>query len=168
MVGKFYNLLSWCRMCITLNLYITVKYARPPLILFFTRVTYLPAHIYPPPSTKFVGFIGITLSISLSVCLSHLSDQDNISNNCCPWPKCVSWPYPISRSQCIYTENPCPGHNSSLLSWIWIIFHTIVVNDPRMCHDFYPRSYIQGQGFSAHILEIRVRAITPHCLVGFG
>ena len=55
----------------------------------------------------------------------------------------------------------------------WIIFHTIVVHDPRVCHDLDPRSYLRGQGHTAaiiseHILEIRVRAITPHCHVGSG
>ena len=75
---------------------------------------------------------------------------------------------PRSRSQCTNTGNSCPGHNSSLQSWIWIMFHTIVVHDPSMCHDLDPRSYLQGQGHSAHILEIGVRAITPHCQVGSG
>ena len=67
-----------------------------------------------------------------------------------------------SRSQCIYTENLCPGHNSSLPCWIWIIFHAIVV------HDLDQRSYLRGQGHSAYIMEICVRTITPHCLVGSG
>ena len=58
------------------------------------------------------------------------------------------------------------GHNF-LLPWlIWIIFHTIIVHDPRLCHDLDSRSYLQGQGHSAHIPKIRVRAVTPHCHVG--
>ena len=100
-------------------------------------------------------------------------DLDNISHNCCPWPKGVSWFWPKvipprSRSQCTHTQNPCPGHNSSLPCWIWIIFHTIVVHDPRMCHDLDSRSYLQGQGHSALIHKIHVWAITLHCHVGSG
>ena len=49
------------------------------------------------------------------------------------------------------SENPCPGHNSSLPSWILIIFHTLIVHDQMMCHDLDLRSYHQGQGNSAHI-----------------
>ena len=105
--------------------------------------------------------------------LSAKLDLDNISHNCCPWPKGVSWPWPKvisprSRSQCTHTQNPCPGHNSSLQSWSWIIFHTIVVHYPRVCHDLGPRSYLQGQGHSAHIPKICVRVITPNCQVGSG
>ena len=50
----------------------------------------------------------------------------------------------ISKSQCTYTGNLCPGHNSSLPSWIWIIFNTLIVYDRRMCHDLDPRSYLQS------------------------
>ena len=81
------------------------------------------------------------------------------------------------------TKYVCPGDNSSLPCWIWIIFHTIVVHDPRVCHDLEifhtivvlntrvfhdldPRSYLQGQGHSALIHKINVRAITLHCHVG--
>ena len=76
--------------------------------------------------------------------------------------------YLQGQSHSTHTGNPCPGHNSSLPSWIWIIFHTIVAHDPRVCHDLYPMSYLQGQGHFAHILEMRVRAITPHCQVKSG
>ena len=62
----------------------------------------------------------------------------------------------------------CPGNNFVLPCPIWIWFHTIVANDLRVCHDLDPRSYLQGQGHSAHILEIRVQAITPHCQVRSG
>ena len=91
----------------------------------------------------------------------------------CPWPKGVSWPWPkvisrVSRSQCTYTENLRPGHNSSLQSWIWIIFHTLIVHDPRVCHDLYPRSYLQGKDHSAHIPQICVQSLTPHCHAGSG
>ena len=65
-------------------------------------------------------------------------------------------------------KNPCPGHSSSLPCWIWIIFHTIVVHDSRVCHDLEPRSYLKGQGHSTHIPKICVRAITPYCRVGSG
>ena len=30
---------------------------------------------------------------------------------------------PRSRSQCIHAQNSCPGHNSSLPYWIWVIFY---------------------------------------------
>ena len=57
----------------------------------------------------------------------------------------------LSRSQCACTENPCPGHNSSLqtLSWIWIIFHTLFM--------------IQGSAMtlgSGHILNVKVTVHT--------
>ena len=41
-----------------------------------------------------------------------------------------------------HTQNRCFGHNSSLPCWIWIIFHTIVVHDPRVYHDRDPKSYL--------------------------
>ena len=53
----------------------------------------------------------------------------------------------MSRPQCTHTKNPCPGHNSPLPCWIWIIFHTIVVHDPKVCHDLDSRSYIQGHAY---------------------
>ena len=100
------------------------------------------------PRKKVWGYIGIILSVCLSACShlvraitsTHLSDLDNISHHYCPWPKGVSWPWPKvispqSMSQYTHTQNPCPGHNSSLPNWIWIIFHTIVVHDPMVCHD---------------------------------
>ena len=40
----------------------------------------------------------------------------------------------------------CPGHNFVSTCSIWIIFHTIVVHDPR--------SYLQGQGHSTHIQKL--------------
>ena len=91
-------------------------------------------------------------------------DLDNISHNCCPLPKGVSWPSPkvISprpRSQCTHIQNLCPGYNSSLPCWISIIFHTILVHDSRVCHDLDLRSYIQGQGHSAHTPEIHIWAV---------
>ena len=63
-------------------------------------------------------------------------------------------------------QNPCLVHNSSLPSLIWIIFHTTVVHDSRVCHDLDPKSYLWGQGHSAHIPKICVRAITLPCHVG--
>ena len=77
---------------------------------------------------------------------------------------------PRPRSQCTNTRNLCLGHNSSLPCWIWIIFHTIVAHYPRVCHDFDPMSYLQGQGQSVHIPKICVGAITYmyHCHVGSG
>ena len=49
---------------------------------------------------------------------------------------------PRSRSQWTYTQNHCLGHNSSLLYWIWIMFHTVVVHDPSVCRATDPRSYL--------------------------
>ena len=49
-----------------------------------------------------------------------------------------------------------------------MIFHTIVVHDQRMCHDYDQRSYHQGQGHCAHIPEIGVRVITLHFHIGSG
>ena len=68
-------------------------------------------------------------SVSWPQLLTAMLDLDNISHNCSPWPKGVSWPWPrdisqMSRSQYTHTQNMCPGHYSSLPSWIWIIFHT--------------------------------------------
>ena len=51
-------------------------------------------------------------------------------------------------------ENRFQGHNSLLSSWILIILHTIVVHDPRGCHDLDPRSYLQVEGHSTHITKI--------------
>ena len=51
----------------------------------------------------------------------------------------------------IYRESVSGGLYSSLPSWNWIIFYTIVVHDPRVCHDLAPRSYLRGHGHSAHI-----------------
>ena len=62
------------------------------------------------------------------------------------------------------TPSVCPS--VSLFTWcrgliflplcrIWIIFHTIFVHDPRLCHDLDPRSYLQGQGHCAHIPQNR-------------
>ena len=70
--------------------------------------------------------------------------------------------HPVRPSVCLSVRlfTTCPGHNF-LLHWpIWIIFHTIVVHDPR--------TYLQGQGHSAQIPKIGVRAITPHYHVGSG
>ena len=48
------------------------------------------------------------------------------------WMKVIS---PKSRSLCTHSHNPCLSHNSSLWCWILIIFHTIIVHGPRVCHD---------------------------------
>ena len=71
-----------------------------------------------------------------------------------------------SRSQCTYIKiRVWAIYNSSLPSWIWIIFHTILVHESRVCHDLDPRSYLQGQGHSAHIPKIRFRAINLYCQI---
>ena len=60
------------------------------------------------------------------------------------------------------------SNNDSLLPcWIGMIFPTICVHDPRVCHDLDIRSYLQGQGHSSHITEIHVRPITLYRHVGF-
>ena len=62
----------------------------------------------------------------------------------------------------------CLGHDFVPPCRIWIIFHTIVVHDPRVCHDLDPRTYLQGEDDSAHILKICVWAVTSHCQVWSG
>ena len=88
-------------------------------------------------------------------------------------PKGALWLFPKviylrSIPQCTYTQNPSPSHNSLLLCFIWKIFHTIVINSPRVCHDIEPRSYLLGQIHSAHIVTLRVLAITPHFYIWYG
>ena len=83
-----------------------------------------------------ISYVKITMhtyqkSLSGPLLLTAKIDRDNISYNCCPWPKGVSWPWPKvtslrSRSQWTQTKNSCMGHNSSLPSWIYIIYHTII------------------------------------------
>ena len=112
-------------------------------------------------------------SVSGSQLLTAKLDLDYILHNCCPWLKGVTWPWlkvisPRSRSKCTHTSYLCPGHNSSLPCWVWIIFHTIVVHDLRMCHDLDPKSYLQGQGNSSHIPEICIRTITLYCQIWLG
>ena len=58
--------------------------------------------------------------------LNPLSDVGNISHNCYPWPKGLSWSWTKviflrSRSQCIHNQNLCLGHYSLMLCWIWKI-----------------------------------------------
>ena len=45
--------------------------------------------------------------------------------------------------------------------------NAIVVHDRRVCHDFKPRIYLQGQGNTAHIAIILAWAITLLCNVGY-
>ena len=95
---------------------------------------------------------------ALNLCLNLLAskfDLDNISNNFCPWSKGVSWLWPKvislrSRSQWTHTQNPCPGNNSLLSSWILIVIHTIVIHDPRVCHNLEPRSYLSSRSQCTH------------------
>ena len=102
------------------------------------RVQNLWPSYYTPLKQSLEGYIGITLSVCSSVCLS------------------------------VRLFTSCPDHYFLPPCRIWIIFHTIIVHDPRMCHDLDTRSYLQGQGHSAHIPKIRVWAITPHCYGGSG
>ena len=89
-------------------------------------------------------------------------------HNCCPGPKGVSWPWPkvISKDKVtVHTYWKClSGPYSSLPFWIWII-HTIVVHDPRVCHDLESRSYLQGLSHSLYFTKILVRPINPFCNV---
>ena len=59
-------------------------------------------------------------------------------------------------------EKSFRGHNSLLSNWVLIIFHAIVVHDPRECHELDPRSYLRllGQGNSTHITKFLVIRIT--------
>ena len=123
------------------------------------------------------GYIGI---IWLSVCqhcvlaitsYSLVLSGYYILHNYFPWPSGVSWPWTkviYLRSRCTHSQNPCPGHNSLLPSWVWIMVYSIVVHGSRVCQSLGSKSYIQVQGHSAHIPKICVRAITPYCLVGSG
>ena len=45
--------------------------------------------------------------------------------------------HPVCLSVRLFTS--CPGHNFLTPCLIWIIFHTIIVHDPRMCNDLDPR-----------------------------
>ena len=97
-------------------------------------------------------------------------DLDNISHNCCLWPKGVSWSWPKvislrSRLHCIHTLKWCLGLNSSLSCSILIIFYTIVFPNPRVRHDLDRMSYLKGQGHSTLIANICVRSITDYCHV---
>ena len=59
------------------------------------------------------------------------------SSTKCPCPKGELWPWPkviLSRSMLrgTLTKIPYPGHNFLLSCSIWMIFHTMVVHDPKM------------------------------------
>ena len=53
----------------------------------------------------------------------------------------------------------CPSNNFLLPCPIWKIFYTLVVHDPKVCHELDLRSYLQGQGHIAHISTICVRVV---------
>ena len=62
---------------------------------------------------------------------------------------CALWPWPWRNNLGSMSWHTLgSGHSSSLPRLIWIIFHTIVVHDPKICHDLDPMSYLQGQGHS--------------------
>ena len=66
-----------------------------------------------------------------------------------------------SKSKWTHSKTPCPGGITALLPYlIWIIYFTIVVNDPRACYSPTLMSCLQGQGHSEHIARIHARAIT--------
>ena len=59
---------------------------------------------------------------------------------------------PSSMSQYKYIQSLCPGHYSLQSSWIRKIFLTILtilLSNPKVCHDLDPMSYFQGQDHSA-------------------
>ena len=73
--------------------------------------------------------------------LTAILDLDNISYNCCPLPKGVSWPWleVISprytcRSQFTHSRNIFLIHNFSHVTWMGMIIHTTVVHDQNVCH----------------------------------
>ena len=103
-------------------------------IIFYTIVVHDPRACHDLDPRSYLQ-IKVTVhiywkSVSRPKFLTAMLDLDYISHNCCSRPEGVSWPWPKvisprSRSQCTYTENPCPGHNSSLPCWILIIYHKI-------------------------------------------
>ena len=104
-------------------------------------------------------------SVSRQQLLTAKLGLDNISHNCCPCPKGMSWPWPKvisprSRSQCIhvYNENLCLGHNSSLPCWIWIIFTQL---HKCMCLNVY--DWPAWLGRTRHVLkgQIPPKTTTP-------
>ena len=112
-------------------------------------------------------------SVSMPKLLPAMLYPNNISRSCCSWPKDVSWSWPKiislrSRSHCTPTRNLFPGHNSLLRCWIWIIFHTIVVHEPKTWpwpKVIFPRSksqYTHNQNFCHTVL------INPYRHVGSG
>ena len=52
-----------------------------------------------------------------------------------------------------------------LSCWIWKVFHTMVVHDPKVCHDFEFDPRLYRQGHSADTPETRVRPNTHYCYV---
>ena len=64
-----------------------------------------------------------------------------------PWPKVISL---MPSSQRTHTPNRCLSHNSSLPSWIWIMFHTVIVHDQRLCHDLDPMTHISKVKVTLH------------------
>ena len=84
-----------------------------------------------------------------------------MSHSCCPWPKGMSWPWtkvisPRSKSHCTHSQNSCPDF--SLLTQIWIIFHTIV-GMSRL----WTNVISQAQGHSAHMINTFL--LFGYCLV---
>ena len=105
-------------------------------------------------------------SISISCIVVHYPQGQGHSANiaricvqtvihCCQ--VCVLSP----RSQCAHSQTLYPDHDHISLLQCWImIFHSIVVHNPRVCHYLNTRSYRQGQGRSLHINKIWFWAIT--------
>ena len=86
---------------------------------------------------------------------------DNISHNCCPWPKSVSWPWAkaiSSRSQCTYTQNCIRTITSNCHVGSWS-------NITQSYHDLDSGSFRQGQGHSLHMAK---NLFLNHGLLGWG
>ena len=69
-----------------------------------------------------------------------------------PWshytPANKVWGFKRNHAVCMSVRlfTSCTCHNFLPPCPIWIIFHKIVVHDPRVCHNIDSRSYLQGQG----------------------
>ena len=91
-----------------------------------------------------------------------------ISYKCCPWPKGVSWPWPKvipsrSMSQCTHSKINVRAITPHYHVGCWWYF-TKLLSMTQGC----VMTLTQGQGHSAFMHKICVRAITPLCHVGSG
>ena len=63
----------------------------------------------------------------------------------------------ISKFKVVVHMKPKYLHS---IRWIWMIINTIIVHDPKVYHNFVPRSDIQGQGHSAQVAKIHVGVLS--------